>query len=142
MEIMNLKLEEMNEYFAGLENIIGVWIIGSYGTDNQRKESDLDIAILFDKEVTLYDEMKLSAVISSIIAFEAVDIINLKKAPITLQFKTISEGRQIYESDYFKVCDYIEFVNSQYHDARFYIEKYNRDYILSFKLVKKPGTHT
>lgn len=137
MEKMNLKFEELNQYFAGIENIISVWIIGSYGTDNQREDSDLDIAILFDKDVTLYDEMKLSAGISSVIALEDVDIVNLKKAPITLQFKTISEGRQIYERDYFMVCDYIEFVNNQYHDALYYIEKYNRDYLLSFKLGKE-----
>lgn len=136
MRNINLKLKELKQYFAGIENIISVWIIGSYGTDNQREDSDLDLAILFEKEAAIYDEMKLSAAISSIIVFEDVDIVNLKKAPITLQFKTISEGRQLYERDYIKVCDYIEFVNNQYRDARFYIEKYNRDYLLSFKLGK------
>lgn len=32
MEEMNLKLEELDQYFAGIENIISDWIIGSYGT--------------------------------------------------------------------------------------------------------------
>jgi predicted nucleotidyltransferase len=130
------RLKELNKYFNEVENIISVWIIGSYGTADQREDSDIDLAILFDREAIMYDEMKLAAAITSILTFEDIDIVNLKKAPITLQFKTINEGRQIYERDYIKVCDYIESVNNLYHDASYYIERYNRDYLLSFKLGK------
>lgn len=40
------KKAQLEEYFRKQKNILAVWIIGSYGTEYQREDSDMDIALL------------------------------------------------------------------------------------------------
>lgn len=128
------KIKDLQTYFKANSNILAVWIIGSYKTKYQTEDSDIDIAILLDKNISLLDEMSLSCNISDIINFEDVDIINLTKAPITLQFKTLKEGRQIYEGDFLKLSDYMEWVFNRYRDEKFRMESFIKDYYDSFNL--------
>ncbi|MFT8316291.1 MAG: nucleotidyltransferase domain-containing protein, partial [Clostridium sp.] len=108
------KIESLKKYFSQQPDILGVWIIGSYGTEYQREDSDIDFAILYNKDINDLEEIKFACDITEILKIENIDTINLKKAPITLQFKTIKEGRNLYEKDYIKVCDYIEYVIYNY----------------------------
>lgn len=129
------KIENLIKYFRMRSNIVAVWIIGSYGTEHQREESDIDFAILFDKEIKILEEMSIAGDITEILNEENIEIVNLdKRTPITLQFRTIKEGRILYESDYIKVCDYIEQVIKQYQSSRYYIETFNKDYFGSFNI--------
>jgi predicted nucleotidyltransferase len=129
------KIENLIKYFRMRSNIVAVWIIGSYGTEHQREESDIDFAILFDKEIKILEEMSIAGDITEILNEENIEIVNLnKRTPITLQFRTIKEGRILYESDYIQVCDYIEQVIKQYQNSRYYIETFNKDYFGIFKI--------
>lgn len=121
-------IENLKEYFHSQPNILGVWIVGSYGTEYQREDSDIDFAILYDKDINDLEEMKYACDITEILKIENVDTINLKKAPITLQFKTIKEGRTLYEADYIKICDYIEYVINIYGDKKYYLDQFEKDY--------------
>lgn len=127
------KKEQFEEYFRKRGNILAVWIIGSYGTEYQREDSDIDIALLFDKEISLMEEMQISADISTILKYDSIDTIDLKKAPVMLQFKTIKEGRSLFEADVNKVSDYIEEVLNKYRDERYYYAVFIKDYKESFK---------
>lgn len=128
------KISDLKNYFSLNQNILAVWIIGSYGTEYQREESDIDLALLLDHDINLMDEMEISQNISDIIKFENIDIVNLKKAPITLQFKALKEGRQIYEKDFIKVSDYMENVFNRYRDEKYYLDSFRKDYYESFDL--------
>jgi predicted nucleotidyltransferase len=133
-EMINIenKLDELKSYFKNNKDILAVWIVGSYGTEYQRDDSDIDFAILYNSDIDIMKEMKYEGEISDIIKFENIDTINLKRAPITLQFKTIKEGRSIFEEDFVKVSDYIELVLKIYYDARYYIDAFDRDYYGDF----------
>lgn len=126
------RLDKLKTYFKNNKDILAVWIVGSYGTEYQRENSDIDFAILYNSDIDIIHEMKCEGEISDIIKFENIDTINLKKAPITLQFKAIKEGRSIFEEDFVKVSDYIEFVSKIYYDARYYINAFDRDYYGDF----------
>ncbi|MGV8980903.1 type VII toxin-antitoxin system MntA family adenylyltransferase antitoxin [Clostridium sp.] len=128
------KITTLTEYFKTNDDILAVWLIGSYGTEYQREESDIDFSILFSKDISIIDEMKISCNISDIIGYENVDTVDLKKAPITLQFKTIQEGRSLYEADFIKTCDYIEYVISRYREEKYYIDSFRKDYYESYSL--------
>lgn len=127
------KLNELVKYFKTQSNILAVWIIGSYGSIYQREDSDIDFAILFENNISIMDEMQISNDISSILSFDNVDTIDLLKSPITLQFKTIKEGRNIYEADYIKVSDFIEYTLKMYPDAKYYNDRFLKYYKESFK---------
>lgn len=126
------KENELINYFKTNKNIIAVWIIGSYGTEYFTEDSDIDFAILFDIKIQLMDEMAVACDISDIIEYEDVDIVNLKNAPITLQLKTLKEGKSMYEKDYIRVCDYMEQVFNIYRDEKYYIDSFRKDYYDSY----------
>ena len=122
------KIENLKRYFSKQPNILGVWIVGSYGTKYQREDSDIDFAILFDRDIDDLEELKFACDITEILNIENIDTINLRKAPITLQFKAIKDGRNLYEADYIKICDYIEYVIDNYVDRKYYLDKFERHY--------------
>ncbi|HHX60049.1 MAG TPA: nucleotidyltransferase domain-containing protein [Epulopiscium sp.] len=103
-------IPKLKGYFLQDENIIAVWIVGSYGTAYQRENSDIDFAILFDKGISVLDEMYYAGEITQILQIEDVDLINLRKAPITLQMKALQEGRKIYEKDTIKTSVFVFFI--------------------------------
>lgn len=134
---IDAKLEELKEYFKSNNNIIAVWFIGSYGTEMQREDSDIDIALLFDQTIGIMDEMRIACEISEIVQFDNIDTINLLNAPITLQFKVIDEGRNIYEKDYYKVCDFMEKVFNRYRDEKYYLDRFMKDFYESYGVRSK-----
>ena len=51
--------------------------------------------------------MKVWDDLSRILNFENVDLVNLNKAPVMIQFRSLG-GKIIYERDYYEVYDYME----------------------------------
>lgn len=131
---IDAKLNELKNYFKSNNNILAAWFTGSYGTKNQREDSDIDIALLFDKQVGIMEEMSISCKISEIVNFDNIDTINLLSAPITLQFKVIEENRNIYERDYYKVCDFMEEIFNKYRDEKYYLDRFMYDFYESYNL--------
>jgi len=114
------KFPELISFFKTRDDIVAVWIVGSYGTKYQTENSDIDLAILFSKEISFFDELDLEVQICDILQTDKVDIINLNKAPLTLQFKAISEGREIIKKDPIKVADFEEVVLDLYQDHEYF----------------------
>ncbi|OOM68088.1 nucleotidyltransferase domain-containing protein [Clostridium sp. BL-8] len=131
---IDAKLNELKNYFKSNNNILAAWFTGSYGTKNQREDSDIDIALLFDKQVSIMEEMSVSCEISEIADFDNIDTINLLSAPITLQFKVIDENRNIYEGDYYKVCDFMEETFNKYRDEKYYLDRFMHDFYESYNI--------
>lgn len=129
-------IDKLKKYFQENNNIIAVWIIGSYGTENQHTDSDIDFAFLFDTNINVMEEMSIVCDISDILSFENIDIINLLNAPITLQSKVINEGRNLYEQDYIKVSDYMETVFNRCRDEIYYLNNFMDDFYKSFENEK------
>ncbi|NFR85916.1 MULTISPECIES: nucleotidyltransferase domain-containing protein [unclassified Clostridium] len=126
------KINDLKNYFKSNENIVAAWFTGSYGTEYQREDSDIDIALLFEKSIGIMEEMDIACRISEIFDFDNVDTINLLSAPITLKFKVIDEGRSIYEKDYYKVCDFMEEVFNKYRDEKYYLDRFMKDFYESY----------
>lgn len=131
------KLDDLKSYFKSSSNIVAAWFIGSYGTEMQTENSDIDIALLFDHPVGMMEEMDALCKISEIVEFDNIDTINLLSAPITLQFKVIDEGRTIYEKDYYEVCDFMEEVFNRYRDEKYYLDRFMHDFYESYGVRSK-----
>lgn len=134
---IDAKLDDLKKYFKSNRNIIAAWFIGSYGTEMQTENSDIDIALLFNKPVGIMEEMGVSCEISEIVEVDNIDTINLLSAPITLQFKVIDEGRTIYEQDYYKVCDFMEEIFNRYRDEKYYLDRFMHDFYESYGVRSK-----
>ena len=112
--------------------ILVVYIFGSYGTNYQRKNSDLDLAILFDKNLEIMDQMELAGKYELAIGLE-VDLINLNKVDIILKHEVIIKGEKIYSKDEIKTADFVEYVLKFAPDARITKKKFQDDYISGLK---------
>lgn len=127
LQIKN-EIEELRNYFKSNDNILSVYIFGSYGTDMQTGLSDIDIAILFNEDISFLKELKYSAEISSIIRRDDIDVINLNNAPIYLQHDILLKGEKIYEKESVKTQDFIEKVLEEHHDYGIILFKYQQDF--------------
>ncbi|HHY59118.1 MAG TPA: nucleotidyltransferase domain-containing protein [Clostridia bacterium] len=127
------KLPLLPALFARYPEIVAVFLFGSYGTEYQHPGSDIDLAVYFSRQVSLALEADLLGEICDILRTDRVDLVNLNKAPLPLQFKAVSQGRLIYEADYIATCDYIESLLKQYHDFAIDLAFFYRDYDLALK---------
>jgi len=129
-----IKLTEQNyadlkKYFASFQpEIILAVLFGSYGTEQQRADSDLDFAVLFGAEADIYDEMKLLSGLSELLGIDNIDLANLNKASIMVQHEALA-GKLIYEKDPIITSDYFEKVIKYYCDYAPVLKKFDREFL-------------
>lgn len=52
--------KKLTQFFGSVEPaVLMASLFGSYGTDYQRSDSDIDFALLFEKKPSLMEEMKI-----------------------------------------------------------------------------------
>jgi len=137
LEAVMLKLDDkirsLSKLLSSFPQVQTVFLFGSYGTEYQSQHSDIDFAVYFDRDMTVNEEAAFLNKLSIALDTDRVDLLNLNKAPLILQFNAVADSRIIYERDYFTTCDYIERVVSLYQDYVITLSKFHRDYDLSLK---------
>ena len=80
-----------------------IYMFGSYGTENQWPNSDLDVAILFPvmaaKRVDFWEWLEVSNAIAAAIQIKNVDFINLRQVDTVFRKEIIRANRLIYCTD-------------------------------------------
>ncbi len=133
------KIKNLPVYFSGLPEVLIAFLFGSYGTENQTTLSDIDFAVLFNKKLGLREEAVFLAKLSDFLGTDRVDLVNLNKAPLNLQFRAVSEGKIIYERDYITTCDFIEKVIDLYQDYAIDLNYYYKEYDQALKEAYSNG---
>jgi len=131
----NLPVEVLSwqEFFQARTEIAAVYLFGSFGTEFEHPQSDIDLGIVFTRSVTLQEELELDAALSLYVSHDRIDLINLNRAPIALQFRALKEGVLVYEGDYYKHSDFIEYVIKTYPDYAVKYVRFARDYEQALK---------
>ncbi|MFN3699354.1 MAG: type VII toxin-antitoxin system MntA family adenylyltransferase antitoxin, partial [Dictyoglomus sp.] len=111
------------------KNIIALFIFGSFGTEEENYQSDIDLAILYEDYIPLKEELNIETEIVKILEREDIDILNLNKAPLDLKMEVISEGDLIYCKNEIKLSDFKERVFDFYADYEPVLRKFYEDYI-------------
>jgi len=123
------KFSRLKNYFASFQpEIILAILFGSYGTEQQRADSDLDFAVLFNTNVDIYAEMRLLSGLTDLLGIENIDLVNLNKASIVLQHEALS-GKFIYEKDPVITSDYVERVTKYYCDYAPVLNRFDREFL-------------
>lgn len=122
------KINCLPAFFSEMPEVLAVFLFGSYGTRHQTAQSDIDFAVLFDKRVDITEEAAFLANLSSFFRTDKVDLVNLNKAPLNLQFRVVQEGKIVYEMDYATTCDFIEKVIDMYQDYAIDLNYYYKEY--------------
>lgn len=124
---LNIKLLEKNK--VGL-----VVLFGSRITGTAHLESDIDIGVVFEDEkfknknlLNVYGD--LYQIFSNVFKVSDPDIVYLREAPLSLQFKAINEGKIIYQSSAKFSADYKEEVMIKYFDFQFVENYFNKVFL-------------
>ena len=80
-----------------------IYLYGTWGTEYQRPDSDVDVAVLLPhataRSVDFWDWCRLSVAVSSAAKVERADLINLHAVSVILRKEVIAAERCIYCAD-------------------------------------------
>ncbi|NLM64710.1 MAG: nucleotidyltransferase domain-containing protein [Firmicutes bacterium] len=76
---------------------MAAWVFGSTGTGHATAMSDLDLAVLIDGDISLMEELSLSADLAVALGRDDVDLLVLNSARNDLQHAVMSQGEIIYD---------------------------------------------
>lgn len=127
-KIPEAELKVWQEFFQDRDEIAAVYLFGSYGTEFEHLQSDIDLGVVFSRPVTLSEELELDGALSLNCGHDRIDLVNLNRAPIALQFRALDEGELICERDYIANSNFIEYVINTYPDYAIKYAAFSRDY--------------
>lgn len=133
MRKLPIELQSWQKFFQSRLGIAAVYLFGSFGTEFEHPQSDIDLGVVFTHSVTLKEELELDAALSLYIRHDRIDLVNLNRAPISLQFRALKEGMLVYEGDYSKHSDFIEYVIKTYPDYAVKYAIFANDYEQALK---------
>jgi len=88
-------IQQLSEHFR----LLLCYVYGSYAANNASTLSDLDIAVLADHELTLKELLDLTERLQIIFQEDAIDLIDLRKVPLTLIHRVLRDGRCLFARD-------------------------------------------
>ena len=98
-------------------DVEAVYLFGSHGTEDERRDSDADVALLFPppvaKTITNLAMSQCSHALIDILK-KSVDLINLRAMNVVFQHEIIQGGRIIYQRSEYAVDEYEMTVMSLY----------------------------
>ncbi len=101
------------DLLAKFPELIAVYRFGSYSTEHERPESDLDLAVYAGGRLPAVELWRTSQELAPRAGLE-VDVVDLAYASTVMRAKIISEGERIYCADK-TACDTLEdYVYSSY----------------------------
>jgi uncharacterized protein len=95
----------------------GVYLFGTFGTEDERADSDVDIALLLPPiRARMEPDLQLSRCRASLVKLfrRDVDLINARRVSTVFQKEIIAHGRLIYCKDHYAVEEFEMIVLSLY----------------------------
>jgi len=134
------KLSPICEYLSNRKDVAAVYLFGSYGTKYQTALSDVDLAVLFvnPEMPDLESRLEIESALTKITGEDDINLVALNKAPITLQFEIVSQGRLLLKKSYY-LEDFKEYLFKRYGDFIIFLENFNREYDASLKETYPSG---
>ncbi|GCD09374.1 type VII toxin-antitoxin system MntA family adenylyltransferase antitoxin [Clostridium tagluense] len=91
-------IHKIKEYMYNKDNIASTYIFGSFGTEDFTNKSDIDIAILTNKDITYSECLIINSELEDIIGIP-IDLNNIRSLPEYIQVQVIMENRQLFSKD-------------------------------------------
>jgi predicted nucleotidyltransferase len=114
MEMLDKIIREIVEHYPDIQ---GIYLFGSFGTEDERADSDVDIAFLLPPiQARIEQDLQVSRCRSSLVSLirRDVDLINARRVSTVFQKEIIAHGRLIYCADQFAVDEFEMLVLSLY----------------------------
>ena len=103
-----------------------IYIFGSYAKGENRADSDLDIAMYFDREVDGFVKLDILDELVGIFNREDIDLVILNEVDEVLKFQVIKYGKVVYMEDLVTKVTFEARVMSEYMDMEYFREVRNK----------------
>lgn len=98
MEKIKEKLEIAKQYLIKKIDCDAIVLFGSYARNDQREDSDIDLAIRVDREIDSKELFNIKIELEEILEKD-VDLIDLKNAQDGIRYEILVNGITIYVKD-------------------------------------------
>jgi len=119
--------EKLSEFFANLDSVILAYLFGSTVRGEANCLSDIDIAVLFDKNLTKKEafdlQLRLIVDLGDLLKTNNVDLVVLNDSPLLLTFNIIRDGI-ILKSDERERVHFETRIMSRFYDEQYYIDRH------------------
>ena len=112
-QILEKRMPQLIELVASEPRVLAVFLFGSLADGFATPQSDIDLGVLFDREINLKTELAFAVEVSAALGTDQVDVVNLNRANLLLRFRAIA-GKLLYERDFVRVSDFIEQTLNEY----------------------------
>lgn len=123
----------ITQFFKNMKGIVSVHIFGSYAKGNANKNSDVDCAVLFDRN-SIPDDMDIIQMrenLSNIINKE-VDLVCRNTASPILNMQIYKHGLMLVDNDHKQYADFVMVLFTDYFDLKLFRKQFE-DKILERK---------
>jgi predicted nucleotidyltransferase len=106
--VLKQKLAKLKKSLAGDPRVLAVFLFGSQVEGYATARSDIDLAELFDRDLTVKEELEFETTLCEILGvYEKLDVVNLKRANLAFRYRAVA-GTLLYQQDFVRVFDFIE----------------------------------
>ena len=81
-----------------VSSLSAVYVFGSQVTGHATAESDLDVALLTDDDLSAEELWDLSSSVASLVKCD-VDLLDLRSASTVMQYRVITTGKRLWSKD-------------------------------------------
>ncbi len=129
-----LDESQIKEYFVPKKEIIAVYLFGSRAEGVARPDSDLDIAVLVEKqpEDRFAYRMGLAEDLEKLTGIHT-EVVILQEVPLLLQFQVLKHGKLLFERDPAQRAAYQMHLMSRYYDYKRFFDFHSRSLRKSIK---------
>lgn len=127
--------EKLIKYIKEKENIIAIYLFGSFADGSYNEKSDIDLAVLYEKKYDFTLHVSDMIDIEKIFENTKVDYIDLEEVNLFFRFSILKNGKIIYVKNEEKLYDYIHRTQISYIDMKYSRDKYV-NYVLNHSSIK------
>lgn len=91
-------ISKIKEYLFNREEITMAYLFGSFDTEDFTSRSDIDIAILSNREISYGECLKINSELEDLIGIP-IDLNNIESLPEYIQVQVIMGERQLFSKD-------------------------------------------
>lgn len=117
--------ETVEDVLSGREEIVAVYLFGSFAKGTEHSQSDVDIGLILDKELDFSEESKLEAELSNKLGRKA-DLRILNNQDNRFVYNVLRKGELLFTQKQDKKHTFEQKVLRKYLDMKPFHEEYDR----------------
>lgn len=134
IEHVKKAIEDLEKFFSRFgKKIIVAYLFGSFALGRYTPLSDIDIAVLFDENLSQEAIKELeNDIIDGLIKIfktDEIDLIVLDNVPLSVKYGVLKTAKIVYCTNIEKTVDFQTEVISKYLDIKSYREEFYREFL-------------